>query len=70
VTIRRTPATILPVAFVRVRSFPCPLCEGPATVVERATVDAETQDVLGWTTRSVECEAGCDLGPTDVPLAG
>jgi hypothetical protein len=55
---------------VRVRSFRCPVCDGPASVVERPTLDPDTHDVLGWVPRRVECELGCDLGPTDAPLAG
>jgi hypothetical protein len=61
---------MLYVASVRVRSFQCPLCGGPATVLERGTVDAKTQTVIAWVTRSVDCETGCDLALTDVPLAG
>ena len=68
-TTGRSTVTMLPVAFVQVRSFHCPLCEGPASVVERATVDPETGAVLAWTVAAVECEAGCDLGPSDAPLA-
>lgn len=52
---------------LRVRSFRCPLCGGPATVLERADGGPETQDEADWVTRSVECEAGCDLGVSDVP---
>jgi C4-type Zn-finger protein len=66
----RSSLTMMSVALVQVRSFQCPLCDGAASVVERATVEPETGRVLGWTTTSVDCEGGCELAQTDVPRAG